>query len=293
MTLLDDASGLVFGFAVMAGLDEQGDEVRAKAVPHRLANRALSIIWLVKILVSNDDGYLAPGIVALAAALSTVAEVTVVAPSRNRSATSNSITVDRALQVHRADNGFFFVDDGTPADCVHLAVTGLLDFRPDLIVSGINDGSNLGDDTIYSGTVAAAMEGYLLGIPAIAVSLAAKPVIHFATAAQVALDLVKRFQHTQPNGPWLLNVNVPDVPLAALKGMRTVRLGRRHQAEPVVKSINAKGQTEYRVGPVGAAADAGADTDFGAIAEGYASVTPLSIDLTQFDALHKVQAWLA
>jgi 5'-nucleotidase len=248
---------------------------------------------LVRILVSNDDGYLAPGIVALAEALSSIAEITVVAPSRNRSATSNSITVDRALRVHRADNGFLFVDDGTPADCVHLAVTGLLDFRPDLIVSGINDGANLGDDTIYSGTVAAAMEGYLLGIPAIAVSLAAKPVTHFATAAQVALDMVKRYQQMKPSAPWLLNVNVPDLPFAQLKGVRTVRLGRRHQAEPVVKSVNAQGDEEYRVGPVGAAADAGSDTDFGAIADGYASVTPLSIDLTKFDALHKVQAWLA
>ena len=246
----------------------------------------------VKILVSNDDGYLAPGIVALAEALSTVAEITVVAPSRNRSATSNSITVDRALQVHRADNGYFYVDDGTPADCVHLAVTGLLDFRPDLIVSGINDGSNLGDDTIYSGTVAAAMEGYLLGIPAIAVSLAARPVTHFATAAQVALDLVKRYQNSKPSAPWLLNVNVPDVPFAQLKGVRTVRLGKRHQAEPVVRSVNAQGVTEYRVGPVGKAADAGPDTDFGTIAEGYASITPLSIDLTKFDALHLVKAWL-
>jgi 5'-nucleotidase len=247
----------------------------------------------VRILVSNDDGYTAPGIVALATALSSVAEVTVVAPSRNRSATSNSITVDRALRVHRAENGFFYVDDGTPADCVHLAVTGLLDFRPDLVVSGINDGSNLGDDTIYSGTVAAAMEGYLLGIPSIAVSLAARPVTHFATAAQVAVDLVRHYQAVKPAAPWLLNVNVPDLPYAALKGMRTVRLGKRHQAEPVVRSTNAQGEVEYRVGPVGKAADAGPDTDFGTVAEGYASITPLSIDLTKFDALHLVKAWLA
>jgi 5'-nucleotidase len=246
----------------------------------------------VKILVSNDDGYQAPGIIALVEALKTVADITVVAPSRDRSATSNSITVDRALRIERAANGFYFVD-GTPADCVHVAVTGFLDFRPDLIVSGINHGSNLGDDTIYSGTVAAAMEGLLLGIPGIAVSLNAKPATHFSTAAQVALSLVKRFQATRPVAPWLLNVNVPDVPHEALGGLRTVRLGKRHQAEPVVKTVRADGGTEWRVGPVGAAADAGPDTDFGAIAAGYASITPLSVDLTQFDQLRSVSGWLA
>ena len=246
----------------------------------------------MKILVSNDDGYDAPGISALAAALSSLAEITVVAPSRNRSATSNSITVDRALRITQADNGFYFVD-GTPADCVHLAVTGFLDFRPDLLVSGVNDGANLGDDTIYSGTVAAAMEGYLLGIPSIAVSLAARPATRFDTAAQVARDIVARYQTSMPSTPWLLNVNVPDVPYAELKGIRTVRLGKRHQAEPAVKAVNEKGEAEYRVGPVGKAADAGPDTDFGTVAEGYASVTPLSVDLTKFDALHLVKAWLS
>ena len=246
----------------------------------------------MKILVSNDDGYDAPGITALAAALSSLAEVTVVAPSRNRSATSNSITVDRPLRIAQADNGFYFVD-GTPADCVHLAVTGFLDFRPDLVVSGVNDGANLGDDTIYSGTVAAAMEGFLLGIPSIAVSLAARPATRFDTAAQVARDIVARYQRNLPTTPWLLNVNVPNVPYSELKGIRTVRLGKRHQAEPAVKAVNEKGLVEYRVGPVGKAADAGPDTDFGSIADGYASVTPLSIDLTRFDALHLVKAWLS
>jgi 5'-nucleotidase len=245
----------------------------------------------VKILVSNDDGYQAPGIIALVDALKTVATVTVVAPAIDRSATSNSITVDRALTITKADNGFYFVD-GTPADCVHVAVTGFLDFRPDLIVSGINHGSNLGDDTIYSGTVAAAMEGFLLGIPAIAVSLAARPATHFAAAAQVARDLVKRWQTLPSAGPWLLNVNVPDVEFSKLKGVRTVRLGKRHQAEPVVKVKAADGSVQWRVGPVGQAADAGHDTDFGALSEGYASVTPLSVDLTQFDQLRKVSAWL-
>ena len=246
----------------------------------------------MKILVSNDDGYNAPGITALAAALSSLAEVTVVAPSVNRSATSNAITVDRALSITRAANGFYFVD-GTPADCVHLAVTGFLDFRPDLVVSGVNDGANLGDDTIYSGTVAAAMEGDLLGIPSIAVSLAARPATYFDTAAQVARDIVARYQSSLPTTPWLLNVNVPNVPYAELKGIRTVRLGKRHQAEPALKVVNERGEVQYRVGPVGGAADAGADTDFGSIAEGYVSITPLSTDLTQFDALPLVKTWLS
>ena len=245
----------------------------------------------MKILVSNDDGYQAPGIVALVAALSTVADVTVVAPARDRSASSNALTLDRALRVDRAENGFYFVD-GTPADCVHIAVNGLLDFRPDLIVSGVNHGSNLGDDTIYSGTVAAAMEGYLLGIPAIAISLAAKPATHFHTAAEVALGMVHRIQLEQPPAPWLLNINVPDVSTRELKGIRTVRLGKRHQAEPVVASVDVDGKPHYRIGPAGRAADAGPDTDFGTIAEGCVSVTPLSIDLTKFDALHLVKAWL-
>ena len=247
----------------------------------------------MRILISNDDGYQSPGIQALAEAMAAIADITVVAPSRNRSATSNSITVDRDLKVHTAANGFFYVEDGTPADCVHLAVTGLLDFRPDLVVSGINDGCNLGDDTIYSGTVAAAMEGYLLGIPSIAVSLNSRAMKHAATAGRVAQDIVRRWQQNPPGAAWLLNVNVPDVPFEALKGVRTVRLGKRHQAEPVVRSTNAQGELVYRVGPVGKAADAGPDTDFGTVAEGYASVTPLSIDLTKFDALHLVKAWLA
>lgn len=246
----------------------------------------------MKILVSNDDGYQAPGIVALVQALSTVAEVTVVAPARDRSASSNALTVDRAVCVERADNGFYFVD-GTPADCVHIAVNGLLDFRPDLIVSGINNGANLGDDTIYSGTVAAAMEGFLLGIPAIAMSLAAKPATHFHTAAEVALGMVHRMQVAQPPAPWLLNINVPDVSTHSLRGIRTVRLGKRHQAEPVVATTDADGKRHYRIGPAGRAADAGPDTDFGTIAENCVSVTPLSIDLTKFDALHLVKAWLA
>ncbi|MCS6997301.1 MAG: 5'/3'-nucleotidase SurE [Casimicrobiaceae bacterium] len=245
----------------------------------------------MRILVSNDDGYAAPGLAALVDALSPLAELTVVAPSRDRSATSSSITVDRPLTIERAENGFYFID-GTPADCVHIALCGWLDFRPDLVVSGINHGSNLGDDTIYSGTVAAAIEGYLLGVPAMAFSLAGRPAQHYETAGRVARTLVERWQRFPHASPWLLNVNVPDVPLSQLRGIRTVRLGKRHQAEPVHRRVRPDGTTEYRIGAAGPAADAGPDTDFGAIAAGYASVTPLSVDLTRFDALPEVSRWL-
>jgi 5'-nucleotidase len=245
----------------------------------------------VRILISNDDGYAAPGIEALVAALSPIAELTIVAPSRDRSATSNSITVHRALTIERAANGFYFID-GKPADCVHIAVTGFLGFRPDLVVSGINNGSNLGDDTIYSGTVAAAMEGFLLGIPGIALSMTHKPAKHFETGARVARELVERVKASPPSAPWLLNVNIPDVAASAIKGMRTVRLGKRHQAEPVEKVSSIEGREQWRIGAVGPAADAGPDTDFGAIAEGYVSVTPLTVDLTRHSQLQAVSSWL-
>jgi 5'-nucleotidase len=245
----------------------------------------------VRILISNDDGYAAPGIEALYAALAPIAEVTVIAPSRDRSATSNSITVSRPLTIERAANGFYFVD-GKPADCVHLAVTGFLGFRPDLVVSGINNGSNLGDDTIYSGTVAAAMEGFLLGIPGIALSMTHKPAKHFDTGAAIARTLVERVKSMRPSAPWLLNVNIPDLPQASVKGMRTVRLGKRHQAEPVVKIGEDGGKEKWMIGAVSPAADAGPDTDFGAIEEGYVSVTPLTVDLTQYSQLRDVSSWL-
>jgi 5'-nucleotidase len=241
--------------------------------------------------MSNDDGYAAPGLQALFDALSPIADVTVVAPSRDRSATSNSITVHRALNVERAANGFYFVD-GKPADCVHIAVTGFLGFRPDLIVSGINNGANLGDDTIYSGTVAAAMEGYLLGIPGIAVSCTHKPAKHFDTAARVARELVERVLLQPSAAPWLLNVNVPDVAWSALRGVRAVRLGKRHQAEPVEKVVADDGRVQWQIGAVGKAADAGPDTDFGVIDDGFASVTPLTVDLTQHAQLRAVSSWL-
>jgi 5'-nucleotidase len=244
----------------------------------------------MRILLSNDDGYFAPGLERLAATLAPHAEITVVAPERDRSGASNSLTLDRPLSVRRAPNGFLFVN-GTPTDCVHLAVTGLLDALPDMVISGINLGANMGDDTIYSGTVAAATEGYLLGIPSIAISLASKAAEHFETAAQVALELVRRHEPA-PASAWLLNVNVPDVPQSEFKGYKVTRLGRRHKAEDIVKTRNPRGETVYWVGAAGPAADAGDGTDFDAVERGYTSVTPLQIDLTHHGQLPKVAAWL-
>jgi 5'-nucleotidase len=245
----------------------------------------------MRILLSNDDGYFAPGLERLAAALAPLAEITVVAPERDRSGASNSLTLDRPLTVRRAPNGFLFVN-GTPTDCVHLAVTGLLDKLPDMVISGINLGANMGDDTIYSGTVAAATEGYLLGIPSIAISLASKAAEHFETAAAVAVELLQRHGGA-PAGAWLLNVNVPDVPRSHLKGYRVTRLGRRHKAEDVVKTKNPRGETVYWVGAAGPAADAGEGTDFDAVQRGYTSVTPLQIDLTHHGQMAAVSTWFA
>jgi len=245
----------------------------------------------VRILLSNDDGYFAPGIAILADALSDLGTITVVAPERDRSGASNSLTLDRPLSVRKSASGFLFVN-GTPTDCVHLAVTGLLEELPDVVISGINLGANMGDDTIYSGTVAAATEGFLLGIPSIAVSLGSKTARHFETAAQVAVDLVQR--HAQhPSTAWLLNVNVPDVPLAQLGPYRVTRLGRRHKAEDVIEAKSPRGETVYWVGAAGAAADAGEGTDFHAVEHGAVSVTPLQIDLTNRDQMPTVTRWLA
>ncbi len=244
----------------------------------------------MRILLSNDDGYFAPGLERLAADLAPHAELTIVAPERDRSGASNSLTLDRPLTVRRAPNGFLFVN-GTPTDCVHLAVTGLLGELPDMVISGINLGANMGDDTIYSGTVAAATEGYLLGIPSIAVSLASKNGRHFESAAQVIIDLVHR-QSRHPSGAWLLNVNVPDLPAAQLKGLRVTRLGKRHKAEPVIKTETPRGETCYWVGAAGAAADAGEGTDFHAVEAGFVSLTPLQMDLTHHSELAPVARWL-
>ena len=244
----------------------------------------------MRILLSNDDGYFAPGLEALAAALRPHAEITVVAPERDRSGASNSLTLDRPLMVRKAANGFMFVN-GTPTDCVHLAVTGLLDALPDMVISGINLGANMGDDTIYSGTVAAATEGFLLGIPSIAMSLASKEAKHFETAAAVAVDLVRRHANS-PAGAWLLNVNVPDVPPGEIRGTEVTRLGRRHKAEDTIKMKSPRGETVYWVGAAGPAADAGAGTDFHAVESRRVSVTPLQIDLTHRDRMDEVAGWL-
>jgi 5'-nucleotidase len=245
----------------------------------------------MRILLSNDDGYFAPGIAALAQALSTLGTVTVVAPERDRSGASNSLTLDRPLSVHKAANGFFYVN-GTPTDCVHLAVTGLLDALPDVVVSGVNHGANMGDDTIYSGTVAAATEGFLLGIPSIAVSLVSAGGDNFVTAAQVVRGLVERYLREPLNEPMLLNVNVPDVAFADLQGMAVTRLGKRHKAEPVVKAVNPRGDPIYWVGAAGSAQDAGEGTDFYAVAQRQVSLTPLQMDLTRFQQIERIDRWL-
>jgi len=244
------------------------------------------------ILLSNDDGYFAPGLAILAETLGLFAQVTVVAPERDRSGASNSLTLDRPLSVRRAGNGFFYVN-GMPTDCVHLAVTGLLDALPDIVISGINDGANMGDDTIYSGTVAAATEGFLLGIPSLAVSLVAQGADHFATAARVAADVVQRFAKKPLGQPALLNINVPDVPYDDLHGVEVTRLGRRHKAEPVVKSTTPRGETVYWIGAAGSAQDAGEGTDFDAVSRMTVSVTPLQVDLTRFAQLQSLKEWIA
>ncbi len=245
----------------------------------------------MRILLSNDDGYFAPGLAALYAALSPLAEITVVAPERDKSGASNSLTLDRPLSIRKAPNGFFFLN-GTPTDCVHMAVTGMLDWVPDMVVSGINHGSNMGDDTIYSGTVAAATEGFLLGIPSIAVSLVSKSGKHFETAAQVAAELVLRHQKSPLSVASLLNVNVPDVPKDQLQGFEITRLGKRHKAEPVVKTTNPRGDTVYWIGAAGAAADAGPGTDFHATQNNRVSITPLQMDLTHFQHMKSVADWI-
>jgi 5'-nucleotidase len=246
----------------------------------------------MRILLSNDDGYFAPGLAELAEALSPLAQVTVVAPERDRSGASNSLTLDRPLMLRQAGNGFYYVN-GTPTDCVHLAVTGMLDHLPDMVISGINHGANMGDDTIYSGTVAAATEGFLLGVPAIAVSLVSSRHANFGTAARVVRELVERYQRQPFAQPALLNINVPDVPYEALRGSEITRLGKRHKAEPVVKEENPRGQTVYWVGAAGGAQDAGAGTDFEAVTRNMVSITPLQIDLTHFAQLDSLRNWMA
>ncbi len=248
----------------------------------------------MKILVSNDDGYRAEGIVRLNEALRPLASTTVLAPDRNRSGASNSLTLDVPLRVFESEPGVHYVVGGTPTDCVHLGVSGYFDFEFDLVCSGINDGANLGDDTLYSGTVAAAIEGRFLGLPTLAFSLCMEPGSqrNFAAAARVAHALVARLQESPLERGFTLNVNIPDLPYEQLKGIKATRLGGRHRSEPVIPVEDPRGRRMYWIGPAGEGQDAGEGTDFDAIAQGYVSVTPLQIDLTRYSALETVSHWL-
>ena len=244
-----------------------------------------------RILVSNDDGYFAPGLAALVAALQPIADITVVAPEQDRSGASNSLTLDRPLYLKQAENGFNYVN-GTPTDCVHLALTGMLDHLPDMVVSGINLGANMGDDTIYSGTVAAATEGYLFGVPSVAFSLNARSPEYLTTAAAVVRMVVDRLLIQPFEEPVLLNVNVPAIPVEQLQGIQVARLGKRHRAEPVVKMTTPRGEDCFWIGAAGKAQDAGEGTDFHAVSNGYASLTSLQIDLTRVPHINAMKAWL-
>lgn len=245
----------------------------------------------VRFLLSNDDGYNAAGLRTMARELKALGEVVIVAPDRNRSGASNSLTLDNPLRLRAEGEGIFAVD-GTPTDCVHLAITGLLDDEPDMVVSGINHGANLGDDVLYSGTVAGAMEGRFLGLPAIAVSLVSEDPQHFGTAAQAVCLLIQHLVRDPLPADTILNVNVPDLPWAGLAGFQATRLGHRHRSAPVIRAADPKGRTIYWVGPAGKEADAGPGTDFHAVASGFVSVTPLQVDLTRYGALDKVAGWL-
>lgn len=246
----------------------------------------------MKILISNDDGYRAEGLQHLVAAMKPLGQITVMAPDRNRSGASNSLTLDTPLRPPVSyDENCYYVINGTPTDCVHTAITGYFDHEFDMVVSGINDGANLGDDTLYSGTVAAAMEGRFLGLPAIALSLVNTGNNHFATAARVAAELVMRLQR-QPLAATILNVNVPDIPYEQLKGTRVTRLGFRHRSAPIIKAQDPKGKEIIWVGPAGEGQDAGEGTDFHAIANGYASITPLQTDLTRHAMLDDLRDWI-
>lgn len=262
-------------------------------MPRRPLAGAAEPVWVaaMKILVSNDDGYQAPGLAALARELAKIGEVIVVAPERDRSGASHSLTLDVPLRAVRAANGYYRVD-GTPTDCVHLAITGLLEEEPDLVVAGINHGPNLGDDVIYSGTVAAATEGRFLGLPAIAVSMDAYEPRHLATGARIAADLVARLREATLAPDIILNVNVPDLPFEQIRGFAATRLGHRHRAEPVTRAHDPRGRPIYWVGPAGPEQDAGPGTDFHAVRHGLVSVTPLQVDLTRHAAIGALDEWL-
>ncbi len=246
----------------------------------------------MNILLSNDDGYRADGLRYLIDAVRPLAQITVVAPDRNRSGASNSLTLDVPLRVFPFDEHMYYVN-GTPTDCVHLAITGLFEREYDMVVSGINDGANLGDDVLYSGTVAAAVEGRFLGLPAIAVSLvvnSSEP--NFATAARVASELILRLQRSPLNASTILNVNVPDVPYDQVQGFRATRLGHRHRSEKTIRSDDPRGRPVYWIGAAGPGQDAGPGTDFHAVAHNFVSVTPLQVDLTRHTLLKDLGEWL-
>ncbi|OGT49082.1 MAG: 5'/3'-nucleotidase SurE [Gammaproteobacteria bacterium RIFCSPHIGHO2_12_FULL_38_11] len=243
----------------------------------------------MRVLISNDDGVYAKGIVALAEAIKKIAAVNVVAPDRNRSGASNSLTLTAPLHLKTLDNGYVSVE-GTPTDCVHVAITGLLDVTPDMVVSGINAGANLGDDVWYSGTIAAAMEGRFLGLPAIAMSLVGET--HYETAAKVACELIHHILNESLPPATILSVNVPDVPFEELRGYEVTRLGTRHCAAPTIKQIDPRGHEIYWVGPAGAEQDAGIGTDFYAVRQNKVSITPLRIDLTHYEAFDVLSKWV-
>ncbi|UJF23587.1 5'/3'-nucleotidase SurE [Shewanella sp. OMA3-2] len=246
---------------------------------------------MINILVSNDDGVNAPGIIALSDALNAFAKVLTVAPDRNCSGASNSLTLTNPLRINNLDNGYVSVN-GTPTDCVHLAIRQLCQVEPDIVISGINAGANMGDDTLYSGTVAAAMEGRFLGLPAVAISLVGKNLQHYQSAADYAARIVKHLLAHPIESNQILNVNVPDLPLDQIKGIKVTRLGARHKAEGMVKTQDPAGKDIYWLGPVGAEQDAGEGTDFGAVADGYVSITPLTVDLTAYNQLTKLADWV-
>jgi 5'-nucleotidase len=246
---------------------------------------------IMKILISNDDGVSAPGIRALANELSTLANIEVMAPDRNRSGASNSLTLSRPLSVRQLDNKYYSVE-GTPTDCVHLALTGFFDKTIDMVVSGINEGANLGDDILYSGTVAAAMEGRYLGLPSIAISMVGHNIQHYQTGAIIARQLVMKLNSNPLPSQTILNVNVPDLPISEIKGIQITRLGTRHGAEPMVKEYDPRGRTIYWVGPPGEEADAGPGTDFFAVNQGCVSITPLHLDMTHYKVFDHLSTWI-
>ncbi len=246
---------------------------------------------MINILVSNDDGVSAPGIAALSEALSQHYQVKTVGPDRNCSGASNSLTLTNPLRINRLDNGYISVS-GTPTDCVHLAIRELYQQEPDIVVSGINAGANMGDDTLYSGTVAAAMEGRFLGLPAIAISLVGRELIHYDTAAQIACKIVAGLIDKPIGKEQILNVNVPDLPLAQIKGIKVTRLGARHKAEGMVRTQDPAGREIFWLGPPGNEQDASEGTDFHAVANGYVSVTPLTVDLTAYNQLSSMKQWI-